>query len=71
MKGVQLSCKVLYENLACNVILFWKSIFYWMKVNSEEVTIMKIDFLYLNEEDMIKAGVMDPAGCIKTMEDTM
>ena len=32
---------------------------------------MKIDFLYLNEEDMIKAGVMDPAGCIKTMEDTM
>lgn len=71
MKGVQLSCKVLYENLACNAILFWKSIFYWMKVNSEEVTIMKIDFIYLNEEDMIKAGVMDPAGCIKTMEDTM
>ncbi len=27
MKGVRLSCKVLYENLACNVILFWKSNF--------------------------------------------
>lgn len=31
----------------------------------------KIDFLYLNEEDMIKAGVMDAAGCIETMRDTL
>ena len=30
-----------------------------------------IDFLYLNEEDMIKAGVLDPARCIETMRDTM
>ena len=29
----------------------------------------KIDFLYLNEQDMIKAGVMDMPGCIKAMED--
>ena len=29
----------------------------------------KIDFLYLNEQDMIKAGVTDMPGCIKTMED--
>ena len=31
----------------------------------------KIDFLYLNEEDMIKAGVKDMAGCIETMEDVI
>lgn len=30
-----------------------------------------IDFLYLNEEDMIKAGVLDAARCIDTMRDTM
>lgn len=28
-----------------------------------------IDFLYLNEQDMIKAGVMNMSGCIKSMED--
>lgn len=28
-----------------------------------------IDFLYLNEEDMIAAGVKDMAGCIDSMED--
>lgn len=32
---------------------------------------MKIDFLYLNEADMIKAGVLDAAGCIETMRDTL
>lgn len=32
---------------------------------------MKIDFLYLNEEDMIKAGVLDAVGCIETMRDTL
>lgn len=31
----------------------------------------KIDFLYLSEEDMIKAGVLDAKGCIMTMEDTL
>ncbi|MBQ1639671.1 MAG: ornithine cyclodeaminase [Lachnospiraceae bacterium] len=31
----------------------------------------KIDFLYLNEEDMIRAGVMDAARCIDTMRDTL
>ena len=31
----------------------------------------KIDFLYLNEEEMIEAGVLDAAGCIETMRDTM
>lgn len=31
----------------------------------------KIDFLYLNEKDMIGAGVLDAAGCIETMRDTM
>lgn len=30
-----------------------------------------IDFLYLNEEDMIKAGVLDAKGCIETMRDTL
>ena len=29
----------------------------------------KIDFLYLNEEDMIKAGVTDMAGCVAAMEE--
>ena len=29
----------------------------------------KVDFLYLNEEDMIKAGVKDMAGCIEAMEE--
>ncbi|MCR4674352.1 MAG: ornithine cyclodeaminase [Lachnospiraceae bacterium] len=31
----------------------------------------EIDFLYLNEEDMIKAGVLNAAGCIETMRDTL
>lgn len=31
----------------------------------------KIDFLYLNEKDMIEAGVLDAAGCIETMRDTL
>lgn len=29
----------------------------------------KIDFLYLNEQDMIKAGVMNMPSCVKAMED--
>ena len=29
----------------------------------------KIDFIYLNEEDMLKAGVSDVKGCLKSMED--
>ena len=29
----------------------------------------KLDFRYLNEQDMIKAGVSDMSGCIKAMED--
>ncbi|MFP4662643.1 MAG: tyramine oxidase subunit B [Halanaerobiales bacterium] len=29
----------------------------------------KIDFLYLNEEDMIRAGVTDMAGCVEAMEE--
>lgn len=29
----------------------------------------KVDFLYLNEQDMIKAGVKDMKGCIETMEE--
>ncbi|MFD1624106.1 tyramine oxidase subunit B [Azospirillum griseum] len=29
----------------------------------------KIDFLYLSEQDMIKAGVTDMAACVDTMED--
>jgi ornithine cyclodeaminase len=29
----------------------------------------KIDFLYLNEQDMIKAGVTDMAGCVDAMEE--
>lgn len=31
----------------------------------------KIEFLYLNEKEMIEAGVLDAAGCIETMRDTM
>ncbi len=31
----------------------------------------RIDFLYLNEKDMIEAGVLDAAKCIETMRDTM
>jgi ornithine cyclodeaminase len=29
----------------------------------------KIDFLYLNEDDMIKAGVKEMAGCVEAMEE--
>jgi len=29
----------------------------------------KIDFIYLNEEDMIKAGVKEMAGCVEAMEE--
>ena len=29
----------------------------------------KVDFLYLNEEDMVRAGVKDMAGCIDAMEE--
>ena len=29
----------------------------------------KVDFIYLNEEDMIKAGVTDMAGCVEAMEE--
>lgn len=32
---------------------------------------MSLDFLYLNEEDMIKAGVLDAGRCIDTMRETM
>ncbi|MDO5783891.1 MAG: tyramine oxidase subunit B [Eubacteriales bacterium] len=32
---------------------------------------MKLDFLYLNEQDMLRAGVMDAKKCIDTMRDTM
>ncbi|MDD7521424.1 MAG: ornithine cyclodeaminase, partial [Lachnoclostridium sp.] len=31
----------------------------------------KIEFLFLSEEDMIKAGVKDMAGCIDAMEDVI
>jgi ornithine cyclodeaminase len=31
----------------------------------------KIDFLYLSEEDMIKAGVMDMPACIDAMEEVL
>ena len=31
----------------------------------------KIDFLYLSEPDMIKAGVKDMAKCVEVMEDMM
>ena len=29
----------------------------------------EVDFLYLNEEDMVAAGVKDMAGCIEAMEE--
>ncbi len=32
---------------------------------------MSIDFLYLNEKDMIEAGVMDASRCMETMRETM
>ncbi|MDD7402776.1 MAG: tyramine oxidase subunit B [Butyribacter sp.] len=32
---------------------------------------MKIDFLYLNEKDMIEAGVLDAAKCVETMRETI
>lgn len=32
---------------------------------------MKIDFLYLNEKDMIEAGVLDAASCVETMRETL
>ena len=35
------------------------------------MTYPRIDFLYLNEQEMIEAGVLDAARCIETMRDTM
>ena len=32
---------------------------------------MAIDFLYLSEADMIKAGVLNAKGCVETMRDVM
>ncbi|MDD3412773.1 MAG: tyramine oxidase subunit B [Lachnospiraceae bacterium] len=32
---------------------------------------MRVDFLYLNESDMIKAGVLDAGKCVETMRETM
>lgn len=32
---------------------------------------MKIDFLYLNEKEMIEAGVLDAKGCVEAMRDMM
>ena len=29
----------------------------------------RIDFLYLNEKDMIDAGVLDAGHCVETMEE--
>ena len=31
----------------------------------------RIDFLYLNEEEMVEAGVTDLAACVETMEETL
>lgn len=31
----------------------------------------EVDFLYLNEDDMIKAGVCDMKQCIETMEEML
>ncbi|MGN0240823.1 MAG: tyramine oxidase subunit B [Candidatus Weimeria sp.] len=31
----------------------------------------EVDFLYLSEADMIKAGVTDPIGCVNTMEEVL
>lgn len=31
----------------------------------------KLDFIYLNEQDMIQAGVKDMKRCIDTMEDLL
>lgn len=39
--------------------------------NTQMLEGKEIDFLYLNEEDMIKAGVLDAARCVEVMEETM
>ena len=38
-----------------------------MKEREDIFMSSRIDFLYLNEEDMIKAGVMDMAKCVDEM----
>lgn len=40
-----------------------------MSENNSQDT--RIDFLYLNEEDMVAAGVTDSAQCVETMEETL
>ena len=37
-------------------------------INMEDTT---IDILYLNEDDMIEAGVLDVGKCVDTMEEMM
>lgn len=40
-------------------------------MSSPNANTPRIDFLYLNEEDMVAAGVTDSARCVETMEETL
>ena len=42
-----------------------------MNKTKTETEDTKIEILYLNEEDMVKAGVMDASRCVDVMEETM
>ena len=46
-------------------------LFSFTKVGGDDMDYPRIDFLYLSEEDMIKAGVKDMPGCIDTMEEVV
>lgn len=35
------------------------------------MTDSKVEFLYLNEEDMLKAGVLDAGRCVDTMAEVV
>ena len=39
------------------------------RLEEKKMDYPKVDFLYLNEEDMIEAGVKDMQGCVDAMED--
>ncbi len=60
VSGHQIAARVLFGTVAAHDTA---------TKESPMTNLPKIDFIYLNEQDMIKAGVTDMAGCVDAMED--
>ena len=61
------------NRVAVGVFLHFGAVFSAVRIygNGGERMSAKIDFLYLSEPDMIKAGVKDMGKCVEVMEDMM